>query len=135
VTREALRELGVGYRGTFYGTFADQWRTKRFRDHENLMFLLLGVCTSTGREVADHVWMWWREATLAPLALRRGDVVSFMATVAKYEKRARDEYDERGGWHAVEDYKLSYPKGFAKAEDRSAPLRSAEQLSLEEFQT
>jgi hypothetical protein len=110
--REELKRI-VGVRARFRGTFERYGSAivrfsirGRMRSHPVKTLILLDVTDARGNLLTDHLWFRCGKQ-FNELQLQRGDRVEFTATVERYVKRTRDEYD--GGFYLEGDYCLKRP--------------------------
>ena len=90
-----------------------------FRGPPLTTICFVGLLSSTGRPLADHLWMTMGKQ-LAGLALRCGDVVEFTARSTPYMKGYQGRRE--GEFPTQElDYKLANPTKFVKIEPVAAP--------------
>lgn len=110
--RERLKEINgvrARFRGTFdrYGTAVVRFRIRgRMCSKTVTTLVLTDVTDAAGNILTDHLWFRLGKQ-FGNLDLHHGDRVEFTATVEKYHKRQRDEYD--GDYYLIEDYCLKRP--------------------------
>lgn len=98
--REKLKEK-LGSRERFKGTFERYGLKAAYKGLPGETLLLVGVQTSSGAEVTDHLWLNLTKGFKELGALYSGDVVAFNARVRPYKKGYAEDWEI--------DYKLSHP--------------------------
>jgi hypothetical protein len=129
----------LGQRRRFYATFS-HYGTRTVRIHglrwgeswsrQMATLLFVDLKNEFGRELCDHLWF-TQNGQFEPLALKPGDLVSFLATVTKYWKR--DQYSDE--YNRVQDFKLAFPRNVTilgnQPQERSYIPAPAQQATLD----